>query len=70
VANHRRASISSAGSVVGAWLVTSDSELPIVSGGYLKYSHSCETATGVRVRSAVRGRSLAFCEKFSGQDDI
>jgi len=30
-------------------------KLPIVSGGYLKYSRFRETATGDRVRSGLRG---------------
>ena len=37
-------------------LTTSGPEQPIVSGQYLKYSRFWETATGDRVRSALRGR--------------
>jgi hypothetical protein len=37
-------------------LATSGPEQPIVSGQYLKYSRFWETATGDRVRSALRGR--------------
>jgi hypothetical protein len=37
----------------------------IVSGGYLKYSHFCETATGDRVRSTLRGGVAVQLAKFS-----
>jgi hypothetical protein len=48
--------------------VTSDSELLIRR--IFEIFPFLGDAAGDRVRSALRGRSLAFCEKFSGQDDI
>src|ERR1700738_92486 len=39
-------------------LAAAGAKSPIVSSGYLKYSRFWETATGDRVRSGLRGRSL------------
>jgi hypothetical protein len=41
-------------------LAAAGAKSPIVSGGYLKYSRFWETATGDRVRSALRGRAGKF----------